>query len=164
MVGAGTWEGGVRESAFAYWPGVIAAGSRSGEIVSSLDLFPTLSTLAGVALPRDRVYDGKDMSDILFKTTGRSQHVVLFLYNQDPNMCKDGGPSAARMGRWKAHWATGPGLGGCSQPTCRKLEYPVDHPLLFDVVADPSEAYPLHGMQNETASPNAGAHLHCATE
>jgi hypothetical protein len=24
-----------------------------------------------------------------------------------------GGPGAARMGPWKAYWATGPGLGGC---------------------------------------------------
>ena len=44
-----------------------------------------------------RVYDGKDMSEVLLKPGGRSPHAVLFLYNQDPNMCTDGGPSAARM-------------------------------------------------------------------
>ena len=98
------------------------------------------------------------------------------------------------QGRWKAHWATGPGLGGCSQHSCKKLEYPLraiqvssescnlpqhldlfmtcsllprsryplDAPLLFDVVADPSEAYPLHGMINASASPEAGtARLPC---
>jgi len=26
---------------------------------------------------------------------------------------RNGGPSAARMGCWKAHWATAPGMGGC---------------------------------------------------
>ncbi len=99
---------------------------------------------------------------MLFHTAGRSQHLVLFLYHQDPNMCNDGGPSAARLGRWKAHWATGPGLGGCSQPACTKVEYPADNPLVFDVVADPSEAFPLHGMLNTSASPDAGKQADCA--
>jgi len=59
-VGKGsTWEGGIHEAAFAYWPGQIEAMSRSAEVISSLDLFPTVSKLAGVPLPTDRVYDGK---------------------------------------------------------------------------------------------------------
>ena len=33
-----TWEGGVRESAFAYWKGTILPHSRSSATVSSLDL------------------------------------------------------------------------------------------------------------------------------
>jgi arylsulfatase A-like enzyme len=51
-------KGGIREAAFAHWPGMIPPMSRSSEIVSSLDLFPTVSALAGLALPMDRVYDG----------------------------------------------------------------------------------------------------------
>lgn len=110
-------------------------------------------------MPTDRVYDGRDMSDVLLKLNAPSPHTVLWLYNQDPHMVTDGGPSAGRMGRWKAHWATGPGLGGCSQPGCKKVEYPLEQPLLFDVVADPSEAYPLAGNFNASwsASPSAGA-------
>ena len=73
-----TWEGGIHEAGFAYWPvrprrtsvpreklanrprlsgsqGQIAPASRTAEIVSSLDLLPTASALAGVALPTDRV-------------------------------------------------------------------------------------------------------------
>ena len=50
-------------------------------MTSSLDLFPTASALAGVPLPPDRVYDGKDMSDILLNQQGgKSQHEVLFFY------------------------------------------------------------------------------------
>ena len=44
----------------------------------------------------------------------------------------------------KAHWATGPGLGGCAN--CTKQTYPTDAPLLFDIEQDPSEAYPLKGV------------------
>ena len=50
--------------------GTIPAGSRTFEVTSSLDLFPTASALAGVPLPTDRVYDGRDMSDVLLKEDG----------------------------------------------------------------------------------------------
>ena len=52
-----TWEGGVRQSAFAHWKGSIAPFGRSEEIVSSLDIFPTFTSLAGLELP-----DGKYQS------------------------------------------------------------------------------------------------------
>jgi arylsulfatase A len=56
---------------------VIAPTSRSSEVVSSLDLFPTVSALAGLALPSDRVYDGRDMTDVLLGTNGgMSKHEV----------------------------------------------------------------------------------------
>ena len=65
-VGKGsTWEGGIREAGFAHWPGVITPFSRSAQVVSSMDLFPTALELAGVALPDDREYDGKSMVPLL---------------------------------------------------------------------------------------------------
>ena len=45
-----------------------------------------------------------------------------------------------RNGKWKAHWGTGPGLGGC--PKCVLRQYN-EVPLLFNLDEDPSEAYPL---------------------
>merc|ERR1719230_1800464 len=55
-----TWEGGIREAAFAHWKGQIDPFSRTAEVVSSLDVLPTLSALAGVALPSDgRAVDGR---------------------------------------------------------------------------------------------------------
>jgi arylsulfatase A-like enzyme len=69
-----TWEGGIHEAAFAYWKGTIEPFSRSTEVVSSLDLFPTATALAGLTLPTDRVYDGRDMSDVLMKSGGKSKH------------------------------------------------------------------------------------------
>ena len=42
-VGKGsTWEGGIREAGFAHWPGIIKPFTRSTEVVSSLDVFPTV--------------------------------------------------------------------------------------------------------------------------
>ena len=36
-----------------------------------------------VPLPADRVYDGRDMSDVLMKADGKSKHEVLFFYGED---------------------------------------------------------------------------------
>ncbi len=139
-VGKGsTWEGGIREPAFANWPGVISPGTRSAEVVSSMDLLPTVSKLIGVDLPGDRVIDGRDMSGVLMDK-GKSKHEFLFFYGGCGGPEKGTkGPSAVRYGKYKAHFCTGPGLGGCDG--CEKQYY--DPPLLFNVEEDPSEAYPL---------------------
>lgn len=133
------WEGGIREPAFAYWKGTIEPFSRSSEIMSSMDVFPTLSRLAGLDLPRDRVFDGRDATDILLDTNGKSKHDFLFLYgtcNGDPYWSV----SAVRHGKYKAHFCTGPGIGQSRE----NLTKHYDPPLLFDVDMDPSESRPLN--------------------
>eukprot|EP00051_Salpingoeca_urceolata_P019388 m.283015 g.283015 ORF g.283015 m.283015 type:complete len:565 (+) comp19410_c1_seq1:371-2065(+) len=128
-----TWEGGVHEAGFAHWPKHIDPMSRSSEIVSSLDLVPTLASLLDVPLPTDREYDGQDMTPVLMGE--KSKHEFLWLYG---GAGKDK-PAAVRWGEYKAHWVTGPGLGGCDG--CKVEHYTV--PLLFNIYEDPSEAYPL---------------------
>jgi len=145
-----TWEGGIREAAFAHWKGTIKPFTRTSEVVSSLDVMPTLSTLAGVPLPSDRIYDGRDMSEVLLKEDGRSKHGFLFFYGGcSSNHSK---PSSVRHGKYKAHWCTGPGLGG---PGVHK-EYSV-YPLLFDVDKDPSEAEPISTGEMPAGSEDAAA-------
>lgn len=146
-VGKGsTWEGGIREAAFAYWKGQIGAFSRSAEVVSSMDVFPTFSALAGMPLPAGHVYDGKDMTDVLLASGGRSRHKFLFFYGGCAPAL--GGPAAVRYGKWKAHWCTGPGLNGCDG--CKVVRYEV--PLLFNVEKDPSEASPVPGGADSEAA------------
>eukprot|EP00039_Didymoeca_costata_P029425 m.24627 g.24627 ORF g.24627 m.24627 type:complete len:574 (+) comp7626_c0_seq1:438-2159(+) len=153
-----TWEGGMHEAGFAHWPGVIEPMTRSSEVVSSMDVLPTVSALAGVPLPEGVVYDGKDMTPILMDSTGtaKSAHEFLFFYggcarNPDrSNPHKAAWPSAVRYGQYKAYWCTAPGLGGCDTsvyPNCVAKHYN-NVPLLFNVWEDPSEAYPL--TQNDT--------------
>ena len=133
-----TWEGGIRSPSFAHWKGTINPYSRSSEVVSSLDVMPTLSSLAGVALPPDRVMDGRDMSDILLRD-GQSHHDFLFLYG----FCHLGdggyGISAVRHGKYKAHFCTSPGFVNHRNNTEKYEQYP----LLFDVEQDPSESLPI---------------------
>ncbi|MGZ0654378.1 arylsulfatase B [Coraliomargarita sp. W4R72] len=60
------YEGGVRVPAFAYWPGQIAPGETTEAFAYVSDLFTTSASLAGAVLPTDRVFDGFDLSPILF--------------------------------------------------------------------------------------------------
>ncbi len=55
------WEGSMRVSFLARWPGQIPAGRESNEIVHLVDLFPTFAGIAGGEIPDDRVMDGLDM-------------------------------------------------------------------------------------------------------
>eukprot|EP00049_Salpingoeca_infusionum_P011946 m.211356 g.211356 ORF g.211356 m.211356 type:complete len:613 (+) comp15059_c2_seq9:316-2154(+) len=133
---ASTWEGGIREAAFARWPGRIPPNSRSSATVSSLDLFPTLSSILNIPMPTDRVYDGRDMSNVLFTDTDESPHDFLFFYQALNTSAR-----AVRYGDYKAHFVTAPGSGGCSDPACQVINH--SPPLLFNVAVDPTEAYPL---------------------
>ena len=58
-------EGSLRTPCIARWPGKIAAGRTSNEIVHITDWFTTLLVMTGLPVPNDRVIDGKDQSSFL---------------------------------------------------------------------------------------------------
>lgn len=60
------YEGGHKVPAIAWWPGRIEAGSESGETMISIDVMPTLLSLAGAAAP-ERPMDGVDISPALLR-------------------------------------------------------------------------------------------------
>jgi arylsulfatase A-like enzyme len=62
------YEGGLREALAVCWPGLVPAGARCEEPVSSVDFFPTILSLAGCSFPGDRIIDGLNLSAVL---TGR---------------------------------------------------------------------------------------------
>jgi hypothetical protein len=59
------YEGGIREALAVYWPGTVRARRRTPAIVSSIDFFPTILSLAGLGLPRGRTIDGVDFSGVV---------------------------------------------------------------------------------------------------
>ena len=63
-----TWEGGHREVGVARWTGKIKP-RVSNATLSTLDFFPTFLSLAGLALPTDRIFDGIDVSAVLLVRT-----------------------------------------------------------------------------------------------
>ena len=92
-----TWEGGMRVPFIARWPGRIPAGTTCGELVTSMDLLPTLTGLAGGEVPTDRIIDGKDIAPLMFGEDGaKSPHEAFFYYFQDAL-------EAVRCGKWKLY-------------------------------------------------------------
>ena len=99
------WEGGHREVALAYWPGKVPPNSVTNALASTLDVFPTVARLAGAALPPDRMFDGVDLSPVLFDAHPTA-HSVLY----HPNSGAYGPPGeigALRYGRYKAVYYSG---------------------------------------------------------
>jgi arylsulfatase A len=120
-----TWEGGMREPAIAWRPGIVPAGMASAELASTLDLLPTFCALAGIEVPQDRPLDGYNITPSL--TGGKSPRREMLYYRAYDLM-------AARLGPWKAHFMTQTGYG---QPQPEKH----DPPLLFHLEIDPGEHY-----------------------
>jgi arylsulfatase A-like enzyme len=128
-----TWEGGLRVPGLAWWPGRIPAGVVQHEVATTLDLLPTLATLAGAPLP-DRPLDGVDLTPLLLGTGGVTRPV--FCYYRGATLY------AARLGPWKAHFLTRSGYG--PDPVATH-----EPPLLFHLGEDPGERWNRAATQPE---------------
>ena len=63
-----TYEAGIRVPCIAWGPGLgVRAKHTCSEVVSAMDWYPTLATLAGAKVPKGRVIDGRDISPLLNK-------------------------------------------------------------------------------------------------
>ncbi|GIZ09701.1 sulfatase [Flavobacterium sp. UMI-01] len=88
-----TFEGGMRMPTVVRWPGKIVAGTVCNELLTAMDILPTFSKLAGVALPKDRVIDGKDIFPVL-EGKAKSPYESFFYFSGDSL-------EAVRSGKWK---------------------------------------------------------------
>jgi len=104
-----TWEGGFRVPMMVRWPGKIAPGQVSNEIIHHMDMFPTLVAAAGNDNIKAQLLDGERIG-------GKKYKVHLDGYNFLPNWLgeEDAGPrkeifyftddgslSALRYNDWK---------------------------------------------------------------
>lgn len=92
-----TWEGGQRVPGIVRWPARIPAGQVSDEVVSTMDLYPTLAAICGGQVPQDRIIDGRDVQ-ALWYGNGSSPHDVFFYYWMNDL-------EAVRSGPWKLHFS-----------------------------------------------------------
>eukprot|EP00004_Rigifila_ramosa_P015061 TRINITY_DN3478_c0_g1_i1.p1 TRINITY_DN3478_c0_g1~~TRINITY_DN3478_c0_g1_i1.p1 ORF type:complete len:987 (-),score=177.56 TRINITY_DN3478_c0_g1_i1:58-2631(-) len=144
------WEGGIRVPGIAYWPGTVPPAQVYTQPVSTLDIFPTVLSLAGIPPPLDRIIDGKDISPILINGARQpSPHVSMFHYCGE-NL------AAVRTAKFKVVYqapvwtdpasqscpydpAIGAGTCGCAGNEIIEL----NPPQIFDMDADPVEQNPL---------------------
>ncbi|MFY0714906.1 sulfatase [Seonamhaeicola sp. NFXS20] len=89
------WEGGFRVPAIIRAPGKVPAGKTSENIVATIDLLPTIAKIAGAEVPKDRVIDGVDVSEIIHGTSMELDRP--FFYYQHHIL------RAVRKGKWKLH-------------------------------------------------------------
>lgn len=144
----GTFEGGMRIPGIFWWPGKISPGVVM-DMGSTLDLFPTFTSIVGKDLPQDRIYDGYDLSSVLFEN-GNSPRNEVFYY-------RDTEIYAIRTGKYKVHFITQNEYGNQD----KTLHNP---PLVFDLNHDPSEKYNIaNEHKNVIAQASALLEQHKAT-
>ena len=122
-----TWEGGLRESTLAWWPGHVSAGRVTDAVAGEIDLLPTFVSLAGGTVPTDKPIDGADISKLLLGQSNESAREAHFYY-QGYHL------QAVRSGPWKLalkpqNFSMGIREGGVSTPGLR----------LYNLVADIGE-------------------------
>nr|WP_299174822.1 sulfatase [uncultured Allomuricauda sp.] len=121
-----TWEGGMREPAIFWGPGQVKPGLIT-DIGSTMDLFATFGSMAGVEIPKDRIIDGVDLSETLRNHNSSPRKSIL--YYRGTNLF------AARLGDYKAHFITQGAYGQFGERTEHET------PILFNLYHDPSEQY-----------------------
>jgi arylsulfatase A len=81
------YEGGIRVPGLLRWPGVIQGGGVSNEPVHGADILPTVSAMAGLSLPKDRVIDGEDIMPLLKGNSWkRSKPMYWYFYRAKPQL------------------------------------------------------------------------------
>ncbi|WP_017667816.1 sulfatase-like hydrolase/transferase [Sandarakinorhabdus sp. AAP62] len=88
------FEGGIRVPMFVRWPGRIAPGTVVKTPVAHIDLFPSLASAAGAALPADRVIDGVNIMPAAFGNAPVKR-------KDDAIFWQSGAYRVVRAGDWK---------------------------------------------------------------
>lgn len=86
------WEGGHRVPCIAYWPGKIRPGTVNNQTVMTMDIFPTMVTMAAAKLPAGLKLDGVDLLPTLTQTGSLPQRPLFWRHRQE---------KVIRKGPWK---------------------------------------------------------------
>lgn len=86
----GLWEGGHRVPAMVWYPKKINSGISSSSTILSMDILPTLLSVAGRKVPENM--DGKDFSDVMYSETSLNERPLFWRFNKQ---------WAVRKGEWK---------------------------------------------------------------
>ena len=134
-----TAEGGFRVPAIAWWPGTIPPSTESGELMSLIDMLPTLASIAGIALPEGPVIDGLDVSNALLgRGDARSPRRDLYYYHQQEL-------HAVRSGPWKLFVP----LQAANERHPHFGRGDTGRPMLFNLVEDPGSETDLAAARPE---------------
>jgi len=88
------WEGGQRVPCIIRWPEGIAGDTQCDEMISSIDLLPTLATLVGAQIESKNRIDGLDCSELLTGKCETSPRDTFAYYSMSAL-------TAVRQDKWK---------------------------------------------------------------
>lgn len=134
---ADIWEGGHRVPFIARWPGKIAPGTTSDQVLSLIDMLATFAAASGISMPEQAGEDSYDMLPAMMGTTesdAQIREATVFHSSE--------GMFAIRQGPWKL--ILGRGSGGFTEP--RFLEPGPGEPAgqLYNLDTDPAETTNLY--------------------
>jgi arylsulfatase len=121
-------EGSLRVPALMRWPGKIASGRVTNEIVHMVDVLPTLARVAGYEVPDDRFVDGVDQLDFLLGNQARSNRDGFPVFNGDELF-------AYKWRDWKMHLIQLDSMFGSPAK--------LNMPQLHNLISDPKELYSI---------------------
>lgn len=87
-------EGGVRVPIVMKWPGRIAPGSKSEQVMASFDFLPTFVAMAGGSVAKAGTFDGMDLSAQLAGGAPPVERTLYWRFNANDQ-------AAVRQGDWK---------------------------------------------------------------
>lgn len=114
------FEGGIRVPCIVKWPGFLDKGVVNHEFLSTLEIFPMLSGVAGKPLPKGVIYDGFDMLPVLRGNSPSQRKEMFWEFRED---------LALRSGQWK--WVKskrGTGLFNLSEDIGEQMDQSAVHP------------------------------------
>ena len=127
------WDGGHREPLVVRWPGTVAAGSRSDQTVSLVDLMATLAQVTGTRLPSDA---GEDSFSLLPVLLGQQHGPVRYAQVQHSGQ----GYFALRRGKWKLELCAGSGGWAAPREKAARAQH-LPAVQLYDMEADAGEQH-----------------------
>jgi N-sulfoglucosamine sulfohydrolase len=173
------YDAGIRTSLIVSWPGVIKAATRTGAMVSWIDILPTLIELGGGAAPAD--IDGRSFGAVLRGEKIAHRERVFTTHSGDANMNVypmrsvrtadwkfilnlhpefkftthiDLDPrGGAKPGYWGGYWESWTRAAQTNADAAAKVRRYHQRPReeLYDLGADPHEQHNLAGDPNHAA-------------
>ncbi|MCL4843703.1 MAG: sulfatase [Bryobacteraceae bacterium] len=127
-----TWEGGVRVPFIVRWPERVPRGRVCHSLVSTMDVVPTVTRLAGAAAPAKAV-DGVDISPLLTgERAALEREPLVYFHGRDVH--------AARWGNWKLHIARSNAEMYSAAPEGGRRSLRLSSPELYNLELDPDES------------------------
>ena len=146
---ASVFEGGIRVPGFVSWPGVITGNPRSTTPAYVPDMLPTLLEVLHIAHPHpDWAQDGTSLLPLLQGNASWARPTPL--------AWRLGEQVALLEPRGRYKLVIKPDKGQCAADDST-YPYNSETPLLFDVIADPTESTPITNDAQRLASMTAAA-------